>query len=283
MISARPPKAPMGSPPPITLPKQVRSGSTPYAAWAPPEPSRKPVITSSKTRSAPAASQAAAQALEEARRRGDEAHVGRDRLDHHAGHVVAERRHDVVRGHDRLAHGGLGDPGRPGQAERGHAAPPGRQQRVAVAVVVAGELHDLRARPVTPRASRSAVIVASVPLFTKRTCSQLGTRSLIASASFISRAVGAPYEVPSAAAAVTAPDHLRVGVAEDDRAVALHQVDEPPALRVPDVRRPRPGPRSTACRRPSGTPAPASSRRRGSPAATARTARRWTPAPAPRT
>ena len=28
MTSARPPKAPIGSPPPITLPKQVRSGRT---------------------------------------------------------------------------------------------------------------------------------------------------------------------------------------------------------------------------------------------------------------
>ena len=43
-------------------------------------------------------------------------------------------------------------------------------------------------------------MVASVPLLTMRTFSQLGTRSQIASASSTSRAVGAPYEVPSPAA-----------------------------------------------------------------------------------
>ena len=55
----------------------------------------------------------------------------------------------------------------------------------------------MRSRPVTPRARRTAVLVASVPEFIRRTRSQLGTRSLIASASFISRGVGAPYDVPS--------------------------------------------------------------------------------------
>ncbi len=62
----------------------------------------------------------------------------------------------------------------------------------------------IRLRPVAPRASRTAVLVASVPLFIKRTRSQLGTRSRIASVSFISRGVGAPNEVPSTAAACNA-------------------------------------------------------------------------------
>ena len=48
----------------------------------------------------------------------------------------------------------------------------------------------MRSRPVYPRARRTAVLVASVPEFISRTCSQLGTRSTIASASFISRGVG---------------------------------------------------------------------------------------------
>jgi hypothetical protein len=42
--------------------------------------------------------------------------------------------------------------------------------------------------------------VASVPEFMRRTRSHDGTRAEIASASFISRGVGAPNEVPSAAA-----------------------------------------------------------------------------------
>ena len=58
----------------------------------------------------------------------------------------------------------------------------------------------MRLRPVAPRASRTAVLVASVPLFMKRTRSHEGTLSEITSANFISRGVGAPYEVPSPAA-----------------------------------------------------------------------------------
>jgi hypothetical protein len=57
---------------------------------------------------------------------------------------------------------------------------------------------------VYPRARRTAVLVASVPEFMKRTRSHVVTRSAIASASFISRGVGAPYDVPSVAARDTA-------------------------------------------------------------------------------
>ena len=53
MMSRRPPTAPIGRPPPMTFPKQVRSGRTSNFACAPPLPKRKPVITSSKMRSAP--------------------------------------------------------------------------------------------------------------------------------------------------------------------------------------------------------------------------------------
>src|SRR4051794_3756685 len=42
-----------GMPPPMILPRVVRSGVTPNIACAPPRPTRKPVITSSKTSSAP--------------------------------------------------------------------------------------------------------------------------------------------------------------------------------------------------------------------------------------
>ena len=48
------------------------------------------------------------------------------------------------------------------------------------------------------------MLVASVPEFISRTSSQLGTRAEISSASFISRGVGAPYDVPSVVAAVSA-------------------------------------------------------------------------------
>ena len=62
----------------------------------------------------------------------------------------------------------------------------------------------MRSRPVNPRARRTAVLVASVPEFISRTSSQLGTRAEISSASFISRGVGAPNDVPSGAAAASA-------------------------------------------------------------------------------
>ena len=59
MISVEAPKAPTGSPPPITLPKHQMLGWTPYHCAAPPAQSRNPVITSSKSSRAPTASQAA--------------------------------------------------------------------------------------------------------------------------------------------------------------------------------------------------------------------------------
>src|SRR5436189_151546 len=59
-------------------------------------------------------------------------------------------------------------------------------------------------RPVAPRASLSALIAASVPELTRRTCSMLGTCARIASASSTSRSVGAPKESPSSTAACTA-------------------------------------------------------------------------------
>ena len=51
--AAGPPTAASGSPPPTTLPKIERSGVMPKRSCAPPTPTRKPVITSSNTSSAP--------------------------------------------------------------------------------------------------------------------------------------------------------------------------------------------------------------------------------------
>jgi hypothetical protein len=108
------------------------------------------------------------------------------------GHVSSSVGHLVV-GHDDVsATAAGGDAGEPGRPERG----PRRcrrlgEQRVAVAVVVAGELHDLGPAGV-PRARRMADMVASVPLDTSRTFSTDGTRSQISSASSTSRSVGAP-------------------------------------------------------------------------------------------
>jgi hypothetical protein len=57
---------------------------------------------------------------------------------------------------------------------------------------------------VKPRATRSALIVASVPEETKRTFSTEGMCRTMRSASSTSAAQGAPYDVPRSAAARTA-------------------------------------------------------------------------------
>jgi len=76
----------------------------------------------------------------------------------------------------------------------------------AGAAIGAADGYDavLTGRPVTPRASRTALMVASVPELTSRTCCTGPTRSMITSASSTSRSVGAPKDSPSSAAARTA-------------------------------------------------------------------------------
>ncbi len=62
----------------------------------------------------------------------------------------------------------------------------------------------MRDRPVWPRATRTALMAASVPEETRRTCSQPATRAQMASARSTSPSVGAPNVVPAAAASDTA-------------------------------------------------------------------------------
>ena len=145
-----------------------------------------------------------AQTLEETRRRRDDAHVRGDRLDDHRGDLLVEVGHHVVGRDHRLGDRAVGHTGGPGSPSVATPLPPATS-RASVAPWKLPAKVTIRSRPVTPRARRTAVLVASVPEFISRTCSQLGTRSTIASASFISRGVGAPYDVPSVAAAVTAP------------------------------------------------------------------------------
>ena len=58
-------------------------------------------------------------------------------------------------------------------------------------------------RPVCPRASRTALIAASVPELTTRTCSIEGTRSQIRRAKSTSSSVFAPKLVPPRAVSAT--------------------------------------------------------------------------------
>ena len=62
----------------------------------------------------------------------------------------------------------------------------------------------MRSRLVNPRASRSALIAASVPDETRRTCSIDGTASAISAASSTSASVETPKVVPRRAASRTA-------------------------------------------------------------------------------
>ena len=63
-----------------------------------------------------------------------------------------------------------------------------------------------------PRASRMALMVASVPELTSRTISMEGTASMIASARSISRSVGAPKLVPPASGFFDRGNDLGVAV-----------------------------------------------------------------------
>ena len=171
-----------------------------------------------------------AQAGEEPGRRGDHAHVGRDRLDDDRGDLIVEHGHDVVRHDHRLGTAPVGTPAVPGRPSVATPLPPATSSASVAPWKLPANV-TMRSRPVAPRARRTAVLVASVPEFMSRTRSQLGTRSLIASASFISRGVGAPNDVPSTGRAAQGLGDGRVGVTEDDRAVALHQVEVGGALR----------------------------------------------------
>ena len=88
----------------------------------------------------------------------------------------------------------------------------------------------------TPRASRIALIVASVPDETSRTMSMPGTASTIRSASSTSRDVGAPNDVPRAAAAVARLDDLGSRVPEQQRSPRLDVVHVSRAVDVDQER-----------------------------------------------
>jgi hypothetical protein len=105
------------------------------------------VITSSKTSSAPLASQSARSAWRNPGAGGDDAHVPRDRLDEDRRESLAVPRHgsrdgvDVVVGqHDRVGCDAGGHAGRRRDTERHHARACARKQRVDVPEVVTGEL-----------------------------------------------------------------------------------------------------------------------------------------------
>ena len=146
---------------------------------------------------------------------------------------VVPRHDDRVRGLRRC------DAGRGGDALRREARAGLRQQAVDVPVVVAGELDDLVSRPVAARASRTAVIDASVPDETRRTISAEGTRSTTSAASSTSASVGAPKLVPRSAARCDRLDDRRDVRARGSAAPRSRRSRRSGCRRRPRSRRPR--------------------------------------------
>jgi hypothetical protein len=151
-----------------------------------------------------------ADALDEGHAGAHEVHVAGDRLDHHAGDVVAvglEGGLDlfdvVVLQHQGVLHHLGRHAGAGGVAEGGQARAGLDQQGVGMAVVAAFELDDLAAAGGAARQADGAHAGLGAGE-TRRTCSMLGTRPMMASASSTSRSVGAPKLKPSRAADSTA-------------------------------------------------------------------------------
>ena len=111
MIGAAPPKAPTGSPPPMTFPSVVRSGVIPSRAWTPPRADPKAGHHLVEDQQRAVAPRDVAERAQKARNRQHESHVPDVRLDDHgrdAAGVPFEGRVDgggVVVGHDERVGG----------------------------------------------------------------------------------------------------------------------------------------------------------------------------------
>jgi hypothetical protein len=75
--------------------------------------------------------------------RGDEPHVGGNRLDNDTGDGFVECGHDIVGRHDRRGNGAGRYAGGAGEPERRNSAPAAGEQPVGVTVIAPRELHDL--------------------------------------------------------------------------------------------------------------------------------------------
>ena len=223
----------------MTLPITVMSAGTPSSSCAPPRATRKPVITSSRTSSAPDES---ASSRSRSRNPGSGgttpmfAGTGSARIA--AGRVLGDRGLDrlgVVPGDDhRRGRSGLGD-ARRGRDAGGRQARPGLgEQAVDVAVVGAGELDELlasgRRAGQADRAHRRLGARARHP-------QHLDRREAIGD-------LGGQLDLALGGGAVAGAlrgrrgdrlDDGRVGVAQDQRAPGRDPVDVGVAVGVPDA------------------------------------------------
>jgi hypothetical protein len=246
MMSRRPPKAPTGMPPPITLPSVVRSGVMPNRPCAPTGPTRKPVITSSKISTAPCCVHSVRIALEEGARRHDEVHVADHRLDDDAGDAVAmaaEARFELLRRvvveHQRVP-GEVGRHAARTRVAEGERAGTGlHQQAVGVAVVAALELHDRvtpgeAARQADGTHGRFGAGTDQTHLFDRRHALAQHFRHQYF------RFRRRTERKPADSRLLHRADHLRMRMSEDGRAPRTDVVDVFGAVGIPQ---PRPAPR----------------------------------------
>ena len=157
MISARPPNAAAGSPPPITLPKVMRSPATPSRPYQPDLVTRNPVSTSSMISSAPYSPHSAdSSSLKPADGGTTPMLAGQASVMTHAmslpfaANACRTASASLYGSTSVSAADGTSHAGRVRQAERGNAGASGRQQCVNVSVIAAGELHHQPSPGVSP-------------------------------------------------------------------------------------------------------------------------------------
>ncbi len=191
MMSRRPPTAPMGRPPPMTLPNVVRSARTSYCCCAPPVPRRKPVMTSSNTSSAPTRSHSARRPSRKPGFGGTTPMFAATGSTKTAATCSSSSGTTLYGTTIVFATAAAGTPAVPGRPSVATPLPPAASSASVAPWKLPWKM-TMRSRPVKPRARRTAVLVASVPEFISRTRSQLGTRRWISSARSSSPGVGAP-------------------------------------------------------------------------------------------
>ena len=215
--------------------RQVRRDAE--MAWAPPGETRKPVTTSSKIRSTPPGGRSARAARQKSRAIGGHAERAAGRLDDRGGDVVIGLQQARASPSASFCSASSRPlcatrPARPGSGCRRSGSRNPRSCGRASRGSGAGSADNLDL-PVKARASRTAIIVASVPEEVNRTRSadrdQLHDRFRPGDLGFVAGAVmGAALDLP-----LHRFDHLRVAMAQQQCPVAAEVVDVAIAVDVP--------------------------------------------------
>ena len=219
----------------MTFPKVVRSGVTEVLLLGPAATEPKAGDHFVEDQQCTDAVALGAQALEESLRRRDHSHVRGDGLDDDRGNFVVELRHDVVRHDQRVGHCARGHAGSSGQPQCGDATSSCGQQGISGAVKVsveddeavaageaAGQPHR-RARGLGAGVHQPDHVAAGDALRHRLRQQHLARRR---------GAVRRPID----RCRVDCGRYRGMGMSEDDRPVALHEIDVSASLDVPHVR-----------------------------------------------